>query len=478
MSDEVILVVGSGAAGLAAGAALLGLGLSHRIVMAEPSSEIGGLLRSFRYPEGYTFDVGMHNLLETGDPEVDALVLGALPDVEWEILSGARRDLAGLMVDGLLHTASPYLDIRSGPQFRRNAYSYKDGGADEVQVDHTVSAADVLRERFGTNAISDRYIQALELRYGCSAEELDASATCLTPMDRVVLADEETTSLLYKLPGVRDFVAWPEQRSLPRELQSGRSSYYPRRFGMFRYAQGAIARLETSGARVLTRTSVVGLHGDKGRITAVTLRDVQREWLQPVSAMIWTGSPVGLSALLKQSGLLGSEEAVRPSVSQAQETWVVNLIASEYPSQMGDLYYFFSYDSSLPFFRLTSYSAYCADAEGSAGFPLSVEIIRRPNGNPTSQTQSELEASVPGMLEAAGLLERSSIGFCRAELLPSGFPLPSIAGVKFLRHVRDEIRGAGFRNVHVFGIQPDRGIFFQRDVTLDVFDSIRSAQWL
>ena len=52
------------------------------VVLIEKSDSVGGLLRSFQYPEHGVFDMGIHTLYETGNREIDDIILSALPKEE------------------------------------------------------------------------------------------------------------------------------------------------------------------------------------------------------------------------------------------------------------------------------------------------------------------------------------------------------------------------------------------------------------
>jgi len=95
------IVVGGGIAGL-----LCALLLSERkgldVTLVERAPSVGGLLGRLDYDGAGTFDLGMHNMYETGIAGLDGLLHGLLPADDWQILEGNRRDLAGSWFDGRL----------------------------------------------------------------------------------------------------------------------------------------------------------------------------------------------------------------------------------------------------------------------------------------------------------------------------------------------------------------------------------------
>ena len=77
-----IVIVGGGIAGLLS--ALMYAKSGAKVSLIENSGEIGGLLRSYVSPDGYSFDFGTHFLRETGLKELDKLLFGELCPLTWQ----------------------------------------------------------------------------------------------------------------------------------------------------------------------------------------------------------------------------------------------------------------------------------------------------------------------------------------------------------------------------------------------------------
>ena len=106
-----IVIVGGGIAGLLS--ALMYARSGAKVSLIENSSEIGGLLRSYVSPEGYSFDFGTHFLRETGLKELDGLLFGELCPLTWQSFNVLKN---GNYFCGKLNEASPFVDARSLPE--------------------------------------------------------------------------------------------------------------------------------------------------------------------------------------------------------------------------------------------------------------------------------------------------------------------------------------------------------------------------
>jgi hypothetical protein len=68
------------------------------ITIFESEEDVGGLFRSYSYPDGSVFDSGMHVFYETLDRELDSTWWSLLPNEEWNVLEGNRKDIAGVSI--------------------------------------------------------------------------------------------------------------------------------------------------------------------------------------------------------------------------------------------------------------------------------------------------------------------------------------------------------------------------------------------
>jgi protoporphyrinogen oxidase len=467
-NEEKYVIVGSGSAALAATLFLISLGLGKRTVLVEPSEKFGGLLGKFEYEKFGIFDIGMHNIMETGDPLIDDLIFGAMPGGEWNILSGDRRDLAGLGFKNSIQAGSPYLNLASetvDPQSGMLKSFLSHLGSDGTEsIDNvlTLTAQDYLTKRFGTVAARP-YLDSIQRTYGKTASELSQLACSFKPMDRVIIGDEETTRPYYSDPKKRSVIAWPEQRTLPLTYSSGLKSLYPRDFGMYRYVDAVLKKLEEAGGQIIGGHSIARLDFRGGKIDSLSLRNMgtRTESQISVRSILWTLSQFQLGQLLNLA-------APSPMKNESLETWICNFIVRDQPTKLGDLYYLFSHDQSIHSHRITNFSAYCPEAITPIGYPIASEILIPRHGDSGSSAERDSPLNLARRdLEVLGISASEDIVFARAEKLGSGFPMPTVSAQEFSMAYRSELTALGIFNLRWTGIQPEKAIFFQPAVTRD-----------
>src|SRR5262245_25141273 len=110
-----VVVAGGGPVGMIAALLVKRRHAGARVVLVERDRSLGGLFRSYQYPGNLVFDCGTHLYYDSGIDEVDRAVQGVMPDEDWVILEGNRKDVAGAFFNGRLQTNSAYLDLRDQP---------------------------------------------------------------------------------------------------------------------------------------------------------------------------------------------------------------------------------------------------------------------------------------------------------------------------------------------------------------------------
>lgn len=464
MSDTDI-VVGGGISGLLAAMIVAKRG-GRRVVVVEREPQAGGLLGRFDYGREGIFDRGMHNMYETGIAELDGLLFGLLPACDWQLLEGNRRDLAGVFFNGVMQRNSPYPDLRSLPGARwdrclaglfRQIESGEPHRADNAWED--------ARTRLG-RPIAEIVDVALRKQFGRAADELDPFAARLTTLSRVVMFGEEAFTGIIDSPVLRDRLAWPEQRTLPTKWQSGRKAYYPRRYGIHQVIDVMLSRLRDAGVEVLLGSSLKALEREHGLIRNAVIEQggVSRP-IGPVERLIWT---TGIPAL---AHLLGVD---RPAVAfdPPRRTVVVNLLL-ERPPGMEDLFYLYCYEPGCHTFRVTNFAGYCDGARREGGWPVSVELLLDPP-IPSPEAIGRIALSE---LERFGVIgSASEARFIAVEPLASGFPMPTTVNFTGLAALRDRVRAVGVRNLVPLGILSEPGVFFQRDVLAQTWNTLTGEE--
>jgi hypothetical protein len=377
------IVVGTGPAGLTAAYLLAKKGV--KVTLLERANEPGGLWRGFDYNTNQHpipdrklqpgtsahvhFETGMHWVTDSGVPEIDEFWRG-LPVERDEI----PREIAGCIWKAGLQLNSPYPDVREGREF------------------------------------SNRPI--LEKLWGVPLEDLEAGADKLIKIDRIVAYDEERTHKLYEAePRSRKFVAWPDQRTLPIEYQSGVRSFYPRK-GLKALVTAALNALSEMGVDIRLGAGPVAIHGSPDQF-------------------IWA------------AGLKSAIEAMRQEWPTAHMTpprplTVVNmLLPDETPPH--DLHYAFDY-TDRPLFRQTWYRNFAAKDPWNR---MTLEIL--------GDDIDWVKTSNPG-----------SVVLGIHHLGPT-LPVPTKGNERILKEIRRAM-GVQVPNVKLIGAGAKAGLFFQPEV--------------
>ena len=432
--------------------------------IVEKNSEAGGLLRRFRYGEWGNFDYGMHNMLQTGIDKLDRLIFELLPEEEWQMLEDGQRDLAGIYFNGILQKNTPYIDLRglSMADYKSCLVALFEHFA---EPHHSVPEPELSAEqyavaRFGEIVARKTIIPAVQKIHQKKASELDYMATIFTPMTRLAFCDAPLVAEITSSTFLRDRVAWSDQRTLPLERSSGRSGFYPVRYGIYRVVEAILAQLADAGARLLTETEITDVQTKDGFVSTVNIRSKnETSVLEEVEDLIWTANIPLLGRFLGVNfdGL---------KYDKPLKTIVVNLVVDRLPEHMGDLYHFFCYDSDFRTYRLTNFSNYCRGAARNGGYPVSVELLM----DDEAVQGADLEQLAIDEYHRFGVGHADTkILFAKAEILASGFPMPSINNIHALRSIRDSIHAMHLSNLQMMGILAEDNLFFQTDVLADVY---------
>jgi phytoene dehydrogenase-like protein len=457
---DVDVVVGGGISGLLAGLLLAERG-GRKVIVIERENQVGGLLRCFDYGKYGFFDYGMHNMYETGIAPLDELLFGLLPKDDWQLLERGARDLAGVIFNGRVQHNSPFPDLRYLPPqqwgscvlgFFRQLETQQSQGHGNAWED--VSA------RFGT-AVAEIIDAALRKQFGKPAQELAPFATRLTTLSRVVMFSETPFADFMESSELRARLAWPEQRTLPPQWESGRKSYYPRKYGMYRVINALLARLRAAGVEVLTSAKVQSLESDGVRVKRLMLEHGGVRKTIVTHKLVWTS---GLPAVAKLLGLDLSDYSFDPP----RKTVIVNLLLRQ-PPQMGDLYYLYCYEPGCNTFRITNFTGYCEGAPRAGGWPIAVELlIDEPNSTPEAMKRLALDELTRFKVIASD----GDVIFSAVEPLASGFPMPSVNNFKALSDMRERIAASRLSNLTLLGILSEENVFFQRDVLTQTWNKL------
>tara|TARA_B110000046_G_C13025897_1_gene414083 strand:- start:4702 stop:6120 length:1419 start_codon:yes stop_codon:yes gene_type:complete len=468
MLSQNNIVVGSGISGLISALAIAKKNPNTTTYVIEKNHELGGLLRRFNYGEEYgSFDYGMHNLIETGEKELDDLIFSLFPSDEWQLLEGKYRDLAGIYFNNTLQYNTPYIDIRnlddvqSEKSFADFFKNLDQGDAINNDSDSSLNAKTFLTKRFGEYVANQTYIPSLEKIHKLPAEELDYMATLFTPMNRIAMFDDPLINDIIKSDLLRDRLAYSDQRNLPLQMSTGRTAFYPKKYGMYRVINALEALLKKQNVQILTNTELKEVKVNNNRIKqAVLLNEGKEVFIDGIAKLVWSGGMPILARMLNVD-LKGLP------FNKAQKTIVVSMLIDK-PLDMGDLYYFFCYQKGFNTYRLNNFTAYCKGATRHGNYPISLELLM--NEKEISESEKTLEEiAVDELFRFKVTSENTKVVFAKAEILDKGFPMPSVNNISALNTIRERIQAMKLVNLEMVGILARPNLFFQADVIKDAY---------
>ena len=466
MADKIV-ISGAGVTGLVSALLLLKKHKGEDIYLLDKNEEAGGLLRRFDYGPWGSFDYGMHNMLQTGITELDELLWGLLPPQEWQLLNGNKRDLAGVFFNGRLQKNSPYIDLRnlSSRDYETCVAALWShfAGAIGSETSTPSNFKEFAHFRFGEIVSNKTIIPSIEKIFKRKASELDYMASRLTPLERLTFCDEDLIKELTKSDFLKERIAWSDQRTLPLDRSSGRNAFYPVKYGIYRVVDSIIDRLQKAGVNLLLGSEIKGIGYTNGRITAIQTEHAGKaSKLDSIERLIWT-SNIGLLGRFLGLDLTGMR------YDKPLNTVVVNLVLDRLPYKMEDLYYFFCYDADYHTYRITNFANYCKGAYRNGGYPISIELLMEDD----SFAGCDLEKLA---IEEFSCLQIGSpetkVLFAKAEVLKSGFPMPTCNNISSLRAIREGILDLDLKNLSILGILAKDDLFFQTDVLTHLFDTL------
>lgn len=461
--SQNIIVVGGGIAGLVS-ALLLSENKHNKITIIEKDKQVGGLLKKYDYKDFGCFDYGMHNILETGIKQLDSLIFNLLPQEEWQLLEGNKRDLAGVYINNKLQKNSPYIDLREYTHytsFLNSFFNRNDIGS--YQIDQFKTAGDFLSKKYGSLITDDVFKSILEKLYKSTIDKLDPMSTVVTPMGRIILLNESVMQEINKSEKLKSLLAYPEQRNLNLNLSSGRKAYYPKKYGIYRIIEAMVEVLKDRNVQLITDDYVTKIsHNDK-KIDSIKLNSGVE--IDNIETFIWSADLINFYKLL-------SNKALNYNFDLPAKTSVTNIVIDK-KLNLDDLYYFYCYEKDLSTFRVTPYYNYSDGAIINGTYKICVEMLIYDD---IDSMEILTKKAISELIQMNLLEKNTNILFAKTEILNNGFPRPTKNNVEILDNIRNEIKDKKISNLINIGILAEKNLFFQTDVLIDLYKKMESLK--
>ena len=450
------IVIGGGLAGLVAARALRSRYQDADITVIERNATLGGLLGGVEYQDrGLYFDQGTHIFQETGDVNLDGMLLGAVAPTDLIHFPVGAGDFAGTVCGGRLQSNTHFPDLR-GTEFAGDVRSYIDSLSVVPELGRFEPLLSVATARFG-KVFTQKVIGPVFARaYAQPAEALAGFAMLLPGWTRVVLDEHANWSERSSSETYRALAAVPDQRDLPVAIHHGRRSYYSRNRGSRAFVEGLADGLRTDGVTIECGTTIVSLDVAERSLELIDITGAERT-LTAHGIIIATGV-VGAAQLLGMN--LAQKGLDRP-----MPHWIVNVVLED--PCLSDLCYLYGLDASCDWYRVTNYRAFSGDA---ADRRLTIEVIGR----------HDVDAKIwPGrlvtQLRDAGLLSNAGIEFADVRKLSAGFPAPTTKNLRALAGLGLELNASLPTGVMLGGIGASGGLFFQNEVVTDIYRRVGAS---
>ena len=467
-----IIILGGGIPGIFSALYISKKHPEYQVHLVESSGAIGGLYNSFIDKEAGIFDKGMHIIYETCIKEVDEIIRNCLPENDWLFLEGNNKDIAGVYHNNFLETNSPYVHIDSIKKRKINRclaelfLSFKNIAPSFLKCNN---AEDFFQKRFGKSITTELIEPIIKKLWRTPLKKLHPASTRIVLMDRIRIFEEESTADLMKSEYIRSRIAYPNQMNLNKIYRNSQRGLYPKNFGMSNLIKGMESKLKGLGVIVYKKSNIESIQILKNKIQSVSIniKDSKKE----ISDIKLFHSTIPSSKLFNLFGIKPKNYNFDKGLNQK---YLFLLIDS--PPNMGDIYYFHSFNKGHKTYRVTNYAAYCPSSvrihkkTNKKVWPVCVELHYK-NQNPNFN--NIFKDGVKELLQTKIIKSKNSIIFSRVESA-GGFPLLTIKNCNLLKENDDIFENLNIENLLIAGQAPDKGIFFLHDILENIFQSIKN----
>jgi protoporphyrinogen oxidase len=452
------LVVGAGVPGLITAKYLKLKNSKSRIAIVDFSDEVGGLYKSeFISDLNVWVDFGMHIYYESGIEDFDSIIKEVLSTEKWNILSGNKKDIAGIFWRGELIKSHPYPDLRNEPIQKKTIYIARLISLailSKFSRNTPENAKEYAKRHFGSTIYEEVIKPILEKLYVSNPKDLNSVSLISPELRRVAITNEWFTKKLSFFKSLRLRLAYPSQFSMPFQRDRIQSGYYPKESGFGHQVLTPLYNdLHNLGIDLFLSSRVSSiLKVDKN--LEVKIDTKSKEKTLTIGKIIWTASVLPLIQLLslpiKKSPQI---------MSHKKKIFFVALLKGE--NTISPLYYFYVYDKNFSTFRVTNYKEYTnfSNLEFDQ-YLLGIEFWV----DADKQNNDTIE-NVSKELYNLGILKNSQIvKICRMSDMPHP-PEPTNNNVNFIREIQEAVSDTRYReNLVLSGPFLEGNDFFLQDI--------------
>lgn len=448
------LIIGGGISGLVSAHAILKGNASAKISIVEKDQNLGGLLSGIEYnDENLYFDTGTHIFQETGNQELDQLLLNAVPSSDLIRFPIGKGDISGTVFNEILQRNSHFPDLRhySDSEISKSILKHFENLREVPDICREDSLNKVAKARFGEKFTQQVVAPIFEHTFGLGINSLSAFSLLLTGWTRIIIDDQRKWMCNSNDSLYRSLIAIPEQRNLPLKFHHGRHSFYSKSKGSKAFIQGLATSLTQRGVKILNNCTVTSFEPN---YLNLTLNDSNNNEisLKP-DKVIFSNGVIGAAKIL---GLNLSKYHFEKPMRHR----VIDVVLKE--ACDSDLCYLIGLDQSCDWYRATNYSAISGNRSDRR---LTIEVLGNKNGD-----SRNLAARCLSQLKGISFLKSTGTDFCRIRDLPYGFPTPSVSNFKSISELWLDLKASLPENVLVAGIGSNQSLFFQNEVALDIYN--------